>query len=74
MKILPPFKYLNKIFTPPPSPLTAISSDSRPPKFEMLDINNCSWHLSAVANSVTSQQKIRQIRIHYEFTAHEYFT
>ena len=47
---------------------TAISSDSRPPKFEMLDINICFWHLSAVASSITSQIKIRQIRIRMQHT------
>ena len=43
--------------------ITAISSDSRPSKFEILDINNCFCHSSAVANPITSHIKIRQIRI-----------
>ena len=41
--------------------ITAIPSDSRPPKFEMPGINNFFLHLSAVANSIASQLKIRQI-------------
>ena len=45
---------------------TAISTDSRPPKFEMLDINNCFWHSSAVVNSIKHAK--------FEFAAHQYFT
>ena len=45
---------------------TAISSDSRPPKFEMLDINNCFWHSSAVVNSIKYTK--------FEFASHQYFT
>ena len=47
------------------STITAISSDSRPPKFEMLDINNCFWHSSAVVSSIKYAK--------FEFTAHQYF-
>ena len=45
------------------STFTAISSDSQPPKFEMLDINDYFWHSSAVVNSIAPQITTRQIRI-----------
>ena len=35
-------------------------------KFEMLDINNCFWHSSAVVNSMNYAK--------FEFTTHQYFT
>ena len=47
------------------STITAISSDLRPPKFEMLDINNCFWHSSAVVSSIKYAK--------FEFAAHQYF-
>ena len=43
--------------------ITAISSDSRPSKLEMLDINNCFLTFKCDRQFITSHIKIRQIQI-----------